>query len=132
MTNGPIDSEPGETYIPKRLDLPQAEIDRLNREKVELLAHLRSQVVQQALTEPASKNIDMDAVHEALDAEPPFRPSLTGRITADGRRLAGLMSKAKKLEAKAEADSERAKASREASDQARGELGSYMRQHGLK
>ena len=98
--------------------LPSEEIKRRMREKAELVAMLESRNGKPVT--PA-----------ASETEPPLQASMTGRITADGRKLAGLMSRAKKLEAIAEAAAEKANATRQAASQARGELGSYMSQHGL-
>lgn len=117
-----LDDKP---YVPKRLDLPQAEIDRLNREKAELLRGLQERMAPLPTT---SQLIERE---EAEETEPPLKPSLTGRITADGRHLAGLMSKAKKLEAAAERLGEKANAARQAAYTARLELNNYMTQHGL-
>ena len=108
--------------------LPSEEIKRRLREKAELLAELEQRRPGRG---PFEKSVDTSDVGPPPVSVNPS-PGLTGRITADGRKLAGLMSKAKKLEGIAEKLSEKANAAREAANQARGELGSYMWQHGLK
>jgi len=123
-------------YVPKHLDLPQAEIDRLEREKAELLAGLKEKIPvttprPDPLGEGAPVGIEYTVSGMLTETEPPLKPSLTGRITADGRHLAGLMSKAKKLEAAAERLGEKANAARQAAYTARLELNNYMTQHGL-
>lgn len=102
--------------------LPSEEIKRRTREKAELLAEFERSRPRPTVIVPTPV---------ATETEPPPQRPLTGRITADGRKLAGLMSKAKKLETKAESDSERANASRQAAHTARLELNNYMTQHGL-
>ena len=99
--------------------LPSEEIKRRLIEKAALLAEL-----EQRNPRPAPAPV-------AAETEPPLQVSLTGRITADGRKLAGLMSRAKKLEAIAEAAGEKANAARQAAHIARLELNNYMTENGL-
>lgn len=99
--------------------LPSDEIKRRIAEKAALVAELEARTPR-----PKPEPV-------AAETEPPLQMSLTGRITADGRRLAGLMSKAKKLEAIAEALGEKANAARQSAREARQALNAYMTENGL-
>jgi hypothetical protein len=102
----------------RKLDLPSEEIKRRMLEKAALVAMLEARNGR-------------PPTPVANETEPPLQVSLTGRITADGRKLAGLMSRAKKLETVAEALGEKANAARQDARSARAELNDYMTQNGL-
>lgn len=99
--------------------LPSEEIKRRLREKAELLAELEA---RRPKAEPAPVSAE---VQSHLDTRP------SGRITADGRKLAGLMSRAKKLQNIAEGAATRHGFAKAAAEEARRELSDYMILHGL-
>jgi 16S rRNA G1207 methylase RsmC len=96
--------------------LPSDEIKRRVAEKAALVAEL----------EARNPRVQPEAVAALTN---PFAPA--GRITADGRKLAGLTSRAKKLGAIAEAAAKKAEDAKELAAYAREELSYYMRETGL-
>ena len=105
-----------EVYEPKQEQLLQSEeIKRRLREKAELLAELEDRNPRPS---PSSSNV-------------PAAPAPAGRITADGRKLAGLASRARKLDAIAHVLAGKLDLAQIAAEGARIELQAYMRETGL-
>lgn len=119
------------TYIERHEELPSEEIKRRLAEKAALIKELEDRRPKpEPVPTPASEpEIPMYGHTYTVDG---LKENLTGRITADGRKLAGLATRAKKLEAIAEAASEKANTAKIAANTARSELNAYMFEHGLK
>lgn len=105
----------------EELRLPSEEIRRRLLEKDELLAELEARNPRRI--------IEPGAVIEFTPAE--IAPKLTSRITADGRKLAGLASWAKRTDARAAALSVKAGLARVDAEVARERLNAYMRETGI-
>lgn len=103
---------------------PSEEIKRRLREKAELLAELEAKNPKPK-PEALSEGVQFGIEHTVAGLAP------TARITADGRKLAGLASRAKKLAGLAEAAREKSRDASAAADVAREALNAYMRETGL-
>lgn len=101
---------------PAGLVLTSDEIRRRIAEKAALVAELEART---------SRSVT------AIGGSTAPAPALTRRITADGRKLAGLASRARRLAAKAEAAAEKATLAKADADAAREQLAAYMRETGL-
>lgn len=97
--------------------LPSDEIKRRIAEKAALVAELEARNPRKTGASP----------------EPPPAPAtaITKRITADGRKLSGLASRARALGDRAADLAERANAAKAEADAARDDLSAYMRETGL-
>jgi len=126
-----------EVYEPKQEQLLQSEeIKRRLREKAELLAELedrnpRPSPSSSNLREKAELLAELDFRNPKPEPVPVVVPALTGRITADGRKLAGLASRARKLDAIAHVLAGKLDLAQIAAEGARIELQAYMRETGL-